>query len=303
VEVYKRDIDITKYNVPFLLYPYLAFYTSRGCPALCTFCLWPQTISGHGWRTRSSENVAAEVKRARDLFPEMKEIFFDDDTFAWGKARTLDLCAKLKPLKFTWSCTSRVHTDYETLQAMKEAGCRLLVVGFESGDLTILKNIKKGATVEQALTFMKHCKKLGIVVHGDFIIGLPGETHGTIERTIQFAEQLDCETIQVSIAHSYPGTEFDTYLKKHQYLTDDDMTDEMGHQLPNIHYPGLSRREIVDAVEYFYGRYYFRPKIVFRIVRRALFDSTERRRLYKEAREYLQLRAKRKQFVRSQASA
>src|SRR5262244_1555858 len=301
-EVYKRDLDITKYNVPFLLHPYIAFYTSRGCPALCTFCLWPQTISGHAWRTRSPENVATEVKRAWDLFPNLEEIFFDDDTFAWAKNRTIAVCEKLKPLKTTWSCTSRVHTDYETLKAMKEAGCRLLIVGFESGDPQILKNIKKGATVEQAREFMRNCKKLGIVVHGDFIIGVPGETPETIKRTVKFAEELDPETIQVSIAHSYPGTEFDDYLRKNNYLMNAEMTDEMGHQLPVIQYPGLSREEIVQAVEQFYDRYYFRPRIIFRIVRRAAFNGHERRRLYKEAKEFLQLRAKRKAFVEAQAS-
>jgi hopanoid biosynthesis associated radical SAM protein HpnJ len=303
VDIYKRDLDVTRYNVPFLLHPYIAFYTSRGCPALCTFCLWPQTISGHPWRIRSSDNVVAEVKRALQLFPNVKEIFFDDDTFAWGKNRVLGLCAKLKPLKFTWSCTSRVHTDYETLKAMKEAGCRLLIVGFESGDPTILQNIKKGATLEQGLAFMKNCKSLGLMVHGDFIIGLPGETRETIERSLRFAQELDCETIQVSIAHSYPGTEFDEYLKKNNYYTDDAMTDELGHQLPNLEYPGLSRKEIVEAVEYFYDRYYFRPRVVFRIVRRGLFNHTERKRLYKEAKEFLRLRARRKQFAKAQVKA
>jgi hopanoid biosynthesis associated radical SAM protein HpnJ len=303
VDIYKRDLDITKYNVPFLLNPYIAFYSSRGCPALCTFCLWPQTISGHAWRTRSIDNVAAEYKRAWELFPNLEEIFFDDDTFAWGKRRTIDLCEKLKPLKKTWSCTSRVHTDYETLKAMRDAGCRLLIVGFESGDDQVLKNIKKGADVAQAYEFMKNCKKLGIVVHGDFIIGLPGETHETIERTVKFAEKLDCETIQVSIAHSYPGTEFDDYVKKNNYLMDyDNMIDDVGHQLPVIQYPGLTREEIVQAVENFYDRYYFRPRIIFRIVRKAAFNGHERKRLYKEAKEFLQLRSKRKQFVATQAS-
>ena len=302
-EIYKRDLDITKYNVPFLLNPYISFYSSRGCPALCTFCLWPQTISGHAWRTRSNDDVAAEVKRAWELFPNMQEIFFDDDTFAWAKNRTIELCEKLKPLKTTWSCTSRVHTDYETLKAMKEAGCRLLIVGFESGDPQILKNIKKGATVEQAREFMKNCKKLGLVVHGDFIIGLPGETPETIKTTVKFAEELDCETIQVSIAHSYPGTEFDDYLKKNNFFTQlEHMTDEMGHQLPTIQYPGLTREEIVQAVEQFSDRSYFRPRIIFRIVRRAAFNGHERKRLYKEAKELLQLRAKRKDFVSAQAS-
>lgn len=298
VEIYKRDLDITRYNVPFLKHPFIAFYTSRGCPALCTYCLWPQTFGGHRWRPRSVENVVAEIRRALELFPEVKEIFFDDDTFAWKKSRTIEMCEKLKPLNLTWSCTCRVHADFVTLKAMKEAGCRLLIVGFESGDPTILKNIKKGTTVEQALKFMSNCRHLGLLVHGDFIIGLPGETRETIERTMQFAEKLDCETIQVSIAHSYPGTEFHDYLINHGYLTQDEMADECGHQLPNIEYPDLSRREIMDAVERFYGRYYFRPRIVFRIVRKALLDAAERRRLFKEAREYLQLRARRKAFAR-----
>ncbi|HTZ16874.1 MAG TPA: hopanoid biosynthesis associated radical SAM protein HpnJ, partial [Dissulfurispiraceae bacterium] len=188
VEIYKRDLDVTKYNIPFLKNPYISFYTSRGCPAKCSYCLWPQTFTSHRWRTRSSDNVAKEVRRALELFPEVKEIFFDDDTFSWGKRRTIELCGKLKPIGFTWSCNSRVHTDYETLKAMKEAGCRLLVVGFESGDATILKNISKGATVEQARIFMKNCRDLGITVHGDFIIGLPGETRDTIEHTMRYAE-------------------------------------------------------------------------------------------------------------------
>src|SRR4029077_18450030 len=161
-DIYKRDLDITKYNVPFLLNPYISFYTSRGCPALCTFCLWPQTISGHAWRTRSAENVAREVKQAIEYFPQMKEIFFDDDTFNIRKDRVLDLCGKFKPLKFRWSSTARVHSDYETLRGMADAGARLFIVGFESGDAQILKNIKKGATIEMARSFMKNCRKVGI---------------------------------------------------------------------------------------------------------------------------------------------
>ena len=301
-KTYKRDLDITRYNVPFLHHPFISLYTSRGCPAMCTFCLWPQTHSGHRWRLRSSDDVAAEVRYAIDAFPEVKEIFFDDDTFNYRKARTLELCAKLKPLKFTWSCTSRVTTDYETLKRMKEAGCRLLIVGYESGDPRILKNIKKGATVEMALRFTENCKKLGLVIHGDFIVGLPGETRQTIQKTIDFAKRLDTETIQVSIAHALPGTELHHYGAENG-LINLSMGDEAGHQLPNITYPGLDEAELVDAVERFYGEYYFRPRVVWRVVRRAIFNSHERRRLAKEAREYLSLRSKRKRFVEDQRKA
>jgi hopanoid biosynthesis associated radical SAM protein HpnJ len=299
VEIYKRDLDFTRYTVPFILYPYVSFYTSRGCPAQCTFCLWPQTLSGHLWRTRSSENVVAEARRARELFPEAREIFFDDDTFTWSKPRVLELCRKLKPLKLTWSCNARVTTDFETLKEMKDAGCRLLVVGFESGDPGILKSIKKGATVEQALAFMKNCRQVGLAVHGDFQIGHPGETPESIEKTVQFALRLDPKTIQVSISHPYPGTQFYNELKDQGYLTCATMTDEQGHQLPNLQYPGLSSREILQAVEDFYGRYYFRPRIIFRIVGQSLFSGAERRRLFREGKEFFRLRSRRKKFIHS----
>ena len=244
VDVYKRDIDPRKYNVPFLLYPFVALYTTRGCPAQCTFCLWPQTLSGHPWRKRSTDAVAAEMKKAMEYWPWVKEFFFDDDTFNIQKARTIELCEKLKPLKMTWSCTSRVTTDYETLKAMKEAGCRLLIVGYESGDPQILKNVKKGATVERARQFTKDCKKLGLLVHGDFILGLPGETKETIRRTIDFAKELDCETIQVSVAHAYPGTELYDYAKANGFILSEGaaMVDEGGHQVAMIEYPGPAPR-------------------------------------------------------------
>src|SRR6476469_4040484 len=296
-KVYKRDLDFRRYNVPFLLNPYLSFYTSRGCPAQCTFCLWPQTHSGHRWRLRSTDDIVNECRYVQENFPGLKEIFFDDDTFNYQKARTIELCSKLKTLNMTWSCTSRVTTDYDTLKAMKDAGCRLLIVGYESGDPQILKNIKKGATIDMAERFTANCKKLGLVVHGDFIVGLPGETRESIRKTIDFAKKLDNETIQVSIANPYPGTEFYDYAKKNNLITIDAMTDDKGHQLPTVIYPGLDRGELVDWVERFYGEYYFRPRVIWRVVRKAIFHTADRKRLAKEAREYMALRSKRKKFV------
>lgn len=297
-DVYHRDLDVRRYNVPFLLHPFVSLYTTRGCPAQCTFCLWPQTLSGHPWRKRSSDAVAREMAKAKEYWPYVKEFFFDDDTFNIQKARTIELCEKLKPLGLTWSCTSRVTTDYETLKAMRDAGCRLLIVGYESGNPQVLKNIKKGATVERAREFTRDCHRLGLLIHGDFILGLPGETRETIRETIRFAKQLDVETIQVSLAHAYPGTELYDFAAKNGFITNgQQMVDEGGHQLAQIEYPGLPREEVLEAVHRFYDEYYFRPKAVYRIVRKALFDSGERKRLFKEARSFLKLRAARKRYV------
>ena len=298
-DIYRRDLDVKRYNVPFLLYPYVSLYTTRGCPAQCTFCLWPQTLSGHPWRKRSTDDVAREMAKAKEYWPGVKEFFFDDDTFNIQKARTVELCSKLKPLNLTWSCTSRVTTDYETLKAMKEAGCRLLIVGYESGDQQILKNIKKGATIERARQFTKDCHKLGLIIHGDFILGLPGETRETIRNSIDFAKELDVETIQVSVAHAYPGTELYDYAMKSGFMVaDTKMVDEGGHQMAHIQYPGLPADEIMESVHRFYDEYYFRPKAVYRILRKAAFDGGERKRLYKEAKSFLKLRATRNKWVK-----
>ena len=302
-DVYHRDLDVRRYNVPFLLHPYVSLYTTRGCPAQCTFCLWPQTTSGHAWRKRSSDDVAREMARAKEYWPYVKEYFFDDDTFNIQKARTVELCAKLKPLGLTWSCTSRVTTDYETLKAMREAGCRLLIVGYESGDQQILKNIKKGATVERAQQFTKDAHKLGLVIHGDFILGLPGETRETIQKTIAFAKELDVETIQVSVAHAYPGTELYEFAAKNGFMVNGNMVDEGGHQLAHIQYPGLPAEEILHSVHRFYDDYYFRPRAVFRILKKAAFNSGERKRLYKEARTFLKVRSMRNKLTKGKAGS
>jgi hopanoid biosynthesis associated radical SAM protein HpnJ len=298
-KIYKRDLDVTRYNVPFLLHPYIALYTTRGCPAQCTFCLWPQTLSGHAWRKRSTDDVAAEMAWAKENFPQVKEFFFDDDTFNIQKARTIELCEKLKPLKLTWSCTSRVTTDYDTLKAMKDAGCRLLIVGFESGDPQILKNIKKGATVERARQFAKDCNTLGLCVHADFILGLPGETEQSIRNTINFAKKLDCETIQVSIAHAFPGTEFYDYAKANGFIVNNEsMSDSGGHQMAHIEYPGLPTDYILEMVHRFYDEYYFRPKAAFRVVWKAIVNR-DVPRLYVEAKAFLKLRSERNKMVKA----
>ncbi len=297
-DVYAKHLKIENYNVPFLLNPYVSFYTTRGCPALCTFCLWPQTLSGHAWRVRSTENVAREFESAHKLFPQAKEFFFDDDTFNIRKDRVIDLCKKIEHVGHRWSCTARVHSDYETLKAMADAGARLLIVGFESGDPQILKNIKKGATVEMARSFVKNCKKAGINVHGDFILGLPGETKETIQKTIDFAKELDCESIQVSLAHAYPGTELYNISAQSGFLHGEAIADDGGHQLPHLEYPGLTREMMMSEVHRFYDEYFFRPRVAWRFVRERLWDANDRKRLFHEAVDFMRLRAQRRKLAR-----
>jgi radical SAM superfamily enzyme YgiQ (UPF0313 family) len=150
-----------------------------------------------------------------------------------------------------------------------------------------------------AQRFTENCHKLGLVIHGDFIVGLPGESRESLRRTIEFAKKLDVETIQVSLGHAFPGTEFYEHVKANGLVTLEGMADSGGHQLPNAVYPGFDRGELVEWVERFYSEYYFRPKAAWRVVRKAVMNN-DLRRLYKEAREFLFVSAKRKRFIKEQ---
>ena len=113
-DVYHRDLQVEKYSIGYLKDPYVSLYTGRGCPAQCTFCLWPQTIGGHKYRVRSAENVAAEMAHAKKLFPQVQEFFFDDDTFTANLPRAREIAKRLKPLGLTWSCNSRANVNRVT---------------------------------------------------------------------------------------------------------------------------------------------------------------------------------------------
>ena len=296
-DVYKRDLQIEKYSIGYLKEPYVSFYTGRGCPAQCIFCLWPQTIGGHKYRVRSAQNVAAEMAHAKKLFPQVQEFFFDDDTFTANLPRAREIAKQLKPLGLTWSCNSRANVNYETLKLMKDCGLRLLLVGYESGNQAILDRIKKGVTLEEMRQFTRHCHDLGIVIHGTFILGLPVETKETIEETIRFAMELDVFSIQVSLAAPYPGTELYELARQNSWFAPQDKSaviDTQGIQDSSLQYPGLSKEQIFEDVERFYRQYYLRAGPIWRIVKTMLRDKNVMVRRLREGYEFFKFMSQRK---------
>jgi len=285
--VYARDLPVDSYVIPHFLHPYVSLYTSRGCPSRCSYCLWPQTMTGRRVRTRSPENVIEEVRWVRSALPRVREIAFDDDTFTADPHHARRIAHLMKGVGISWAANARVTTDYETLRVMREGGLRHLVVGFESGNDEILRRIRKGATKERAIRFVRDCKSLGISIHGAFVMGLPGETRETIRETIEFAKRLDIGSIQASIASPYPGTEFYEEAVREGWFIQGEYLDGSGHQQAVISYPHLSGREIADSVELFYRRFYFRPRYIARSVARMIVSGEERRRLLREGVEYL----------------
>lgn len=296
IDVYKRDLRPEDYAIGYLLYPYLSLYSGRGCPSHCTFCLWPQTIGGHQYRTRNPENVAREMQLAHEYFPQVKEFFFDDDTFTADIPRAIAIAEKLGKLGITWSCNAKANLNYDTLKALKDNGLRLLLVGYESGNQQILNNIKKGIRLDKAREFTANCKKLGIVVHGTFILGLPEETPATIEETIRFACEIDPDTIQVSLAAPYPGTElYKEAQQKGWFATkQEDMVSNDGVQSCVLQYPGMPAEKIYQELERFYRRFYFRPKPIWRMLKTMIRDPQERRRRIQDGKDFLKFLTKHK---------
>ena len=289
MDVYKRDLTIENYAIGYLKHPYVSHYTGRGCPAQCTFCLWPQTVGGHSYRAKSPEAVAREMAHAQQLFPQVKEFFFDDDTFTAYAPRAREIAKLLGKLGMTWSCNARANVSYETLKTMRDNGLRLLLVGYESGNAGILENIKKGVSLEQAREFTKNCKKLGIVIHGTFILGLPGETHETVRETIEYAKELDPFSLQVSLAAPYPGTELYRQAAENGWFSESvTLTDQHGQQTAALEYAGLSRDDIFRYVEKFYKAFYFRPKPIGRMVLDMLKDGGVMQRRLREGLEFFQ---------------
>jgi len=297
---YHEHLTIENYFIGYLLHPYISFYTGRGCPAKCTFCLWPQTIGGHKYRTKSPTCVIRELEEGRALFgSKVREWMFDDDTFTIDRARAIEISKGMKKLGLTWSCNARAHVDYDTLKQLRDNGLRLLLVGFESGNQEILNRIKKGIKLDMAREFMANCRKLGIKVHGTFIIGLPVETQETIEETIRFAQELDPHTIQVSIAAPYPGTELYDQAMSNGWMDNKVLISSgSGIQTSSLRYAHLSPDEIEEAVERMYKRFYFRAKPIFRIVREMATDKQMMVRRLREGQEFFGYLKERREIAR-----
>jgi len=293
-KVYKKHLNIRDYYLSSSLYPEVQIFTGRGCPYLCTFCSWTQTLMGRKYRVRSISNVLDELEWIQENLPEVKEVFFEDDTFTINKKRVLEFCKEYRKrnLDITWACNARADLDYETMKEMKKANCRLLIVGYESGSDEILRNIKKGITVEQIRRFAKDARKAGLLVHGDFIIGLPGETKETIELTRKLIKETKPDILQVSVASPFPGTEFYKWCEENGYLLINDPNeylDEQGHQKAIISYPWLTAEEIVQKVDSILKEYYlslgYVPVALKQVFRKRGIE--EAKRLYHSAKMFM----------------
>jgi radical SAM superfamily enzyme YgiQ (UPF0313 family) len=295
--VYARDLHIENYYNGFLLHPYISLFGGRGCRWRCTFCLWPQTITDRNYRVRSKENICEEIALAKDLFPAVKEFFFNDDTFT-DHPQLLSIGERLGQLGVTWSCNARETLSEEQLRSLKSCGLRCMVLGIESGNEQIRRNVKKGIPLQKAAHFSETAQKLGIRIHATFVLGLPGETRETIEETIRFVRDLDPYSMQVSLAAPYPGTELYEQARNNGWLKGEGVgLGTSGIQDSAISFDHLAAQEIFEGVERVYRSFYLRPKPIARMLWEMLHDRRLFLRRLKEGREFFFFLGKRERDV------
>jgi len=293
-----HHLDLMKYFDGTKLHPYIDIFSGRGCPYKCSFCLWPQVMHGRKFRFRSPANVVDEIEHDIEICPKVLkggEFFFEDDTFTVIKKNAIAICDEIikRNLKIKFSVNGRVDcASLDMFEKMKEAGCRELLVGFESGNQEILDNVSKKITLEQGRHFMDLAKKAKIDVHGCFVMGLPGETTQTMEKTINYALSLGLHTVQFSAAVPFPGTDYFDWCKKNGYIKAkrwDEWLKRGGEQSPVIDYPGLTADQVERFVDRGLTRFYFRPAymIKFLLETRSSSDLYRKLRGFKNFIKYL----------------
>lgn len=255
-------------------FPFLTLMTGRGCNNGCTFCRDPQIMYGYKLRNRTAKSVVDEMEYDLKLHPQIREIMFETDTFAAEREHVIEVCNEIMKRgihkKISWSCNMRVDTDLEVLALMRKSNCRMLMTGFEFGYDDGLKAINKGGVnVDMARKYAIEADKLGFTIHGCFMIGAPGETHETAQKTIDFAKSLPLDTIQITGVATYPGTSLYKWAKENRFIRANDWREWLNaekEQRTLLNYPQFSSRDIDEYIDKGLKEFYLRPKQMWRML-------------------------------------
>lgn len=269
------------------LNPLIVILTGRGCPNRCSYCVIPQTLNGHKFRMRDPKDVVDELEYIKNNFEDLGEVFFEDDTFTANHEHVRQICNLIleRNLKITWSCNARADVPLELLQLMKKAGGREMCVGFESASPVVLENIHKGVkNTDKAIEFTKNARKAGLLVHGCFMVGNPGDTPETLRMTLDYAKKLNPNTAQFYPIMAYPGTEaYKEALESGALKTRDynQWLDKDGFHRTTIQRGELTSQALVDFCDKARREFYLRPSYIFRQGIMALTNPRERYRVFR----------------------
>ncbi|MGH9333249.1 MAG: B12-binding domain-containing radical SAM protein, partial [Vicinamibacteria bacterium] len=249
--------DLDAYRLPLRGDRFLMVTPHRGCPYPCSYCT-AQTYYGAKLRRRSVEKVRDEIRRNVEVHG-VKELFFWSDTFTLDKRYVMALAEAIAPIGVSWASNSRVDTiDEELAGAMRRAGCWMISFGIESGDQELLDAAGKGATVEEAERAVSVVKAAGIKAAGHFVLGLPGETRESLEKTLALAARLPLDFEQFYCAVPFPGSRLYGEAQEKGWLREGDFS-RYRQDEALLELPGLSPEEVMAYRQLAYRRFYRRP--------------------------------------------
>ena len=291
-QIYHKYLDTKKYFFAASDYPEIQIMTARGCVAKCTYCVYPQTMHGWKYRVRSAQNIADEFQWITENMPEIREIGIEDDTFTGIDKRVIDFCNELirREIKIKWYCNVRVDLKYDIMKLMRQAGCVLLTVGYESANQQILENIDKRATPDMILEFSKNTRRAGLLVHGCFMAGNRGETKETLQQSLDLSLKLMDDTMQFFPLMVYPGTKDYDWMKEKgllniynyaEYVTED------GNHNGVARMPDMTSEEITEWCNQARRQYYLRPKYLAYKLWQQVRHPSEIRRTFKSAKRFI----------------
>jgi radical SAM superfamily enzyme YgiQ (UPF0313 family) len=225
------------------------------------------------YRRRSGKAIAEEALYVNSLG--VDNILFHADTFTLDEKLVNELCDALLDagVPFKWACNTHVRNLYQKpgiVKKMKDAGCWMIAIGIESGDNQVLRNIKKQITTDHAESVVRMIDEMGIEAWGYFVLGLPGDSKETLDKTISFALSLPLKIAKFDIGAPYPGTDFFHWAEDHGYLRVTRYEDYDQNASAIVEYPNLSRADIKSAVRRANIRFYLQPKILLYLIRQAI---------------------------------
>jgi len=250
------------YKLPIFNYPRApnsSCISSRGCPYACTYC--DRSVFRRSFRFNSAEYVYAHLGYLRRRFG-IRHINFYDDQFTFNRERVEAFTGMMidRPPGMTFNCAVRAeHVDLELLRRMKAAGCWMISLGIETGDESLLAQHRQRADLELISHTLRLIKKAGIRTKGLFMMGLPGETETSIQKTRRFVFSNPIDDLNMSKFTPFPGAPL--YEKIHDlgaFHEDWEKMDCMNFQfIPH----GLTEQQLEALFRRFYRSYFMRPKV------------------------------------------
>ena len=253
--------------------PSSSLMSSRGCNGTCTFCARP--FMGEKYRAHSAAYTLGMIKRLVKDYG-IKDIMFYDDNFLLDKKRVQTICEELlkKNYNISWSCLARPEiTSDDLFGLIKKAGCWQIAYGIESADQTILNTIKKRVTLERVSEVIKKTNEAGIHSRGYFMIGCPGETKETLEKSTRFIIESGLKDFHVTFCTPMPGAEL--FNNAHNYGEFDQDWKKLGFWDPVFIPKGMTKQELIESHRRMYRKFYLRPSIILRYLFK-LFNTNPR---------------------------